>query len=155
MSEVVSRDLHPLEKALLEWLSENSLSTDIQSLEGTGMDQGSYRRAVQWLLSRDLAEVTESTSTVTVELGAVGEENLEAGTTPELALLEMVDNGTSSLQDIQKNELFDRGRWGSAMGALLKEGLLTKEAGNLVRAEGTGGIFREMWTEVYLPLQKK
>ncbi len=153
MSEV--RDLHPLEKALLQWLSENSPSTDIQSLEGTGMDQGSYRRAVQWLLSRDLAEVTESTSTVTVELGALGEENLKAGTTPELALLEMVDNGASNLQDIQKNEMFDRGRWGSAMGALLKAGVLTREAGNLVRAEETGGIFREMWTEVYLPLQKK
>lgn len=152
MSEVVSRDLHPLEKALLEWLSGHSPSRDTESLEGTGMDQGSYRRAVQWLLSRDLAEVTQSDSTVTVELGVLGEENLSKGITPELALLEAVKNGASTLQDVQKNELFDRGRWGSAMGALLKAGVLKKADGKLISADDGGGVFQQMWQEVYAPV---
>ncbi len=152
MTDNASRDLHPLERSLLGWLDDHSPSTDQESLKGTGMDQGSYRRAVQWLLSRNLAEVTESSTTATVELGPVGRDNLQKGTTPELALVEAVQSGIDSLQEVQKDGRFDRGRWGSAMGALVKTGVLKKEGGSLVCADPSGGVFSRLWHMVYAPL---
>jgi len=151
LSDSISRDLHPLEQTLLEWLAVNSPSMDGAALAGTGMDEGSYRRAVQWLLSRKLAEVTGSTVTVEVELGPLGRENLSKGTTPEIALLEAVRSGVTSLPDIQNNGLFDPGRWGSAMGALLKGGVLGRGAGGLTVTDPSGGIFIRIWTDVYQP----
>lgn len=155
MTEDTGRDLHPLEKSLLDWLLNNSPSTDSMSLEGTGMDDGSYRRAVQWLLSRNLASVVDSSTTVTVELGPLGLQNLEIGTTPELALLKAVENGTRELRDIQSDALFDRGRWGSAMGALLKDGILRKGPRGLAISDLAGGVFKRIWTDVYGPLKQK
>lgn len=152
VTEENRRDLHPLERSLLEWLEGHSPSSDVESVKGTGMDDGSYRRAVQWLLARDLAEVTEKRTTTLLELGPVGEENLEKGTTPELALLKTVEAGCSSLQEAQQDPLFDRGRWGSAMGALLKAGVLAKEADGLKATDPSGGVFGSIWTEVYAPL---
>ncbi len=124
MSMDTTGDLHPLEKTLLEWLAENSPATDSQAVTGAGMDEGSCRRAVQWILSRGLAEVLETTRTVTVEPGPLGLDNLARGTTPELALFQAVKAGASDLAEIQKDQLFDRARWGSAMGAWSGKGSL-------------------------------
>ncbi len=118
-------------------------------MAGTGMDEGSYRRALQWLLSRDMALILSSAKTVTVELGPIGSDNLEKGTIPELALLEAVGSGTSSLPEIQKNELFERAQWGSAMGALLKARILKKGPGGLVLNDPSGGVFPAIWSSVY------
>ncbi|MCK5843039.1 MAG: hypothetical protein KAH31_12770, partial [Candidatus Sabulitectum sp.] len=107
MSETVSKDLHPLEKTLLNWLSEHGSGGDMDVIAGAGMDEGSYRRAFQWLLARGMASVVSSEKTVTVQLGPLGLSYAAKGTTPELALLEAVKNGTTSLPEIQKNELFD------------------------------------------------
>lgn len=153
-AEETARDLHPLEKSLLEWLRDHSPSSDADSISGTGMDEGSYRRAVQWLLARELAESVDSVSTVEVELGPLGRENLEKGATPELALLEAVKEGARELPDIQRNELFDRGRWGSAMGALLKSGAVGRNADGLSVIDPHGGVFSQIWQQVYLPLSE-
>ncbi len=152
--EEKTRDLHPLERSLLQWLKDSSPSTDGSSIQGTGMDEGSYRRAVQWLLARELARVVSSSTTVTVELGPLGAENIEKGTTPELALLGEIMKGASQLTEVQENTLFDRGRWGSAMGALLKEGILGRSETGLLVKDETGGVFRKVWDSVYLPARE-
>ena len=155
VTEDSPRDLHPLEKSLLEWLALNTPSTDARSIEGTGMDEGSYRRAVQWLLSRELAETLSSSTNVEVELGPLGKENLEKGTTPEMALLKALENGARDLPEIQDDHTFDRGRWGSAMGALLKSGVIGKDAEGLIARDSQGGVFGRIWQEVYLPLSER
>ncbi len=149
MSDTVSKDLHPLEKTLLSWLVENGSASDMDAIAGTKMDEGSYRRAFQWLLSREMASVLSSEKTVTVELGPVGSIYAEKGTTPELVLLEAVKNGTSSLPEIQKNELFDRAQWGSAMGALVKGRILSKGKEGLSVNDVSGGVFSLIWKNVY------
>ena len=149
MTEDTPRDLHPLEKSLLQWLLEHSPSTDAQSTAGTGMDEGSYRRAVQWLLARDLAEAVDSVSKVDILPGPLGMENLDKGTTPELALLEAVKSGEKELSEVQKNDMFDCSRWGSAMGALLRGGIIGKDSEGLTVLDASGGVFRKMWQEVY------
>lgn len=149
MSENVSKDLHPLEKTLLNWLSEHGPGSDSEAMAGTGMDEGSYRRAFQWLLSREMASVVSSKKTVTVELGPVGELYYSKGTTPELALIEAVKKGMTSLREIQKNELFDRAQWGSAMGALVKARVLKKGPDGLILDDSTGGVFSVVWSGVY------
>ena len=154
MSETVSKDLHPLEKTLLNWLSENDTGSDMAVMAGTGMDEGSYRRAFQWLLSREMALVVSSKKTVTVDLGPVGAVYSDKGTTPELALLEAVKNGTASLSDIQKNDLFNRAQWGSSMGALVKAGILKKAKDGLIVTDPSGGVFSLIWNNVYSVVSK-
>ncbi|MCK5786194.1 MAG: phenylalanine--tRNA ligase subunit alpha [Candidatus Sabulitectum sp.] len=149
MSETVSKDLHPLEKTLLKWLAEHGSGSDMEAMAGTGMDEGSYRRALQWLLSRNMASIISSSKTVTVELGAVGTVYAEKGITPELALIELVRSGVALLPEIQKNELFDRAQWGSAMGALLKSGVLKKGPDGLALNDPSGGVFPAVWSGVY------
>ena len=130
------RDLHPLEEKLLVYLDENGGSSDTDIIERSELpDEGSFRRAAQWLLSRELIIEESREEKVFVELGPLGKQNLEIGRSPELAMLHAMKSGSNSLQEIQQETSFDRGRWGSAFGALLKSGLL-KKAGDKVLFDG-------------------
>ncbi len=144
--------LHPLEIALLRWLVQHPGCNDAECIAGTGLDEGSYRRAAQWLLARGYARIAGSRTAVRVIPGPVGEENLRLGTTPELALLERVLQGASTLQEVQEDPRFQKGRWGSALGAATKEGVIQGGALDLRVGDGTGGVFRELWEQVYEPL---
>jgi phenylalanyl-tRNA synthetase alpha chain len=152
LSDTPAKDLHPLEKTLLSWLISNGPSSDADAVSGTGMGEGSYRRALQWLLSREMASIVSTEKTVTVNLGPVGAAYAAKGTTPELALVDAVKSGVISLPEVQKNELFDRAQWGSAMGALLKARVLGKGDTGLVSVDLSGGVFQEIWNSVYKPL---
>ena len=145
-------DLHPLELALLRWLAARTQSSDNESIQGTGLDEGSYRRAAQWLLARGFAEAVSSVSTGKVVLGALGNEFLRAGKTPELALLEAVERGILTLREAQEDTLFQKGQWGSAFGTLLKEGVLGGTPAAMTIADPKGGVFRKAWEEIYLKL---
>jgi len=142
-------DLHPLELALLRWLSGREQSSDTESIQGTGLDEGSYRRAAQWLLARGFAGTTLSESTYRVLPGPQGMDFLSKGNTPELALLESVNNGVHSLQQIQEDVRFDKGQWGSAFGALVRERVLGGTPSEIQVVDRTGGVFREVWDGIY------
>lgn len=147
------RDLHPLEKQLLTYLEEHGESSESQILERSELpDEGSFRRAAQWLLSRDLVVETGRNEEIFIELGPVGEQNLISGTLPELALLKSASISGCTLQEVQKDTTFDRGRWGSAFGALMKEGILSKNGEELSfggNPEDT--VFSRIWDLVYTP----
>ena len=148
------RDLHPLEEKLLAYLEEEGESSDTDIIERSELpDEGSFRRAAEWLLSRELVTEVSRDEEEFVELGPLGIGNLEAGVTPELALLREVAGGTGSLQDIQKNTVFDRGRWGSAFGLLMKTGLLKSDADGIhLTCEPEETVFQKIWDLVYKPL---
>ena len=149
------RDLHPLEKKLLSYLEEHGGATDEEIIADSDLpDEGSYRRAVEWLLSRDLVREVSREEEELVELGPVGAGNLDTGETPETGLLRRVAGGAKSLQEIQEDDTFDRGRWGSAFGALLRAGLLRKTDEGLLPACAEGeSIFDKLWETVYVPLE--
>lgn len=142
-------DLHPLELALLQWLAGREQASDAESIKGTALDEGSYRRAAQWLLARGFAHAVSSDTTSRVSLGSLGREFLEIGLTPELALVDCVRRGISSLQRIQENGSFGRGQWGSALGALMKEKVLSGSPDSLRLTDGDAGVFGRVWEEVY------
>jgi phenylalanyl-tRNA synthetase alpha chain len=143
-------DLHPLELVLLHWLSGREQSSDAESIQGTGLDEGSYRRAAQWLLARGYARTVSTTDNSRVILGPQGQEYLSKGTTPELKLWGYVRDGAkSTLQEIQQDTLFEKGQWGSAFGALVKERVLSGTPAGVSVADLTGGVFREVWDVVY------
>lgn len=148
------RDLHPLEKTLLAYLEENGASSDLEIIENSDLpDEGSYRRAVEWLLSRDLVEEVSRSEEEFVQLGPVGLANLEAGETPELGMLRRFAGGASTLQEVQEDAVFDRGRWGSAFGALMKGGLVRKRGDGIELLEEPGeDPFTRLWESVYVPL---
>lgn len=145
-------DLHPLELALLRWLSGREQSTDTDSIQGTGLDEGSYRRAAQWLLARGFAKTvsTPGSSCSRVMLGLQGQKYLSERTTPELLFWRsVIERTTSSLQDIQQDSRFERGQWGSAFGSLMKEQVISGTPENISVKDKTGGIFAEIWKNVY------
>ena len=148
------RDLHPLEEKLLAYLEETGESSDTDIIEKSELpDEGSFRRAAEWLLSRKLVAEVSRDEEEFVELGPLGIGNLEAGVTPELALLREVAGGTGSLQEIQKNTVFNRGRWGSAFGSLMKAGLLKSDADGIhLTCEPEETVFQRIWDLVYIPL---
>lgn len=148
------RDLHPLEEKLLIYLEENGGSSDTEIIERSDLpDEGSFRRAAEWLLSRGLIREVSRDEEEFVELGPLGIGNLEAGVTPELAMLKEVAGGAGSLQDIQKNTVFDSGRWGSAFGSLMKTGHLIKDVNGIhLTGEPEETVFQKIWDLVYEPL---
>lgn len=146
-------DLHPLELALLRWLSGRKQSSDTESIQGTGLDEGSYRRGAQWLLARGFAEAVSAHSTGRVLPGPLGLDFLTKGSTPELALLEAVEGGISSLQQIQLDTRFQKGQWGSAFGTLSREGILGGSPAAMTVVDRSGGLFREAWESIYRNLR--
>ena len=153
--KVEEQDLHPLEKMLLAYLVEHGSSREDRILRESELpDEGSYRRAAQWLLSRDLVRETDREESARVELGPVGRELLDAGTIPEVALLEKVRAGESDLRTIQEDDTFQRGRWGSALGSLLKSGDIEKGPEGLSPAGDEESLYHRFWSLVYLPLSK-
>jgi phenylalanyl-tRNA synthetase alpha chain len=151
---IEERDLHPLEQKLLAYLEENGESPDAEIIERSDLpDEGSYRRAAEWLLSRGLVREVSREEEDFVELGPLGKGNLDVGTSPELAMMMEVAGGASSLQEVQNRTVFDRGRWGSAFGSLTKSGHLVKEADGLrLRGAPEESVFQRVWDLVYKPL---
>ncbi|OPL17954.1 MAG: hypothetical protein AVO35_07280 [Candidatus Aegiribacteria sp. MLS_C] len=151
------RDLHPLEKALLAHLEVNGRSTDRRMIEESGLpDEGSYRRAVEWLLSRGLVRELAREERELLQLGPLGLSNLEAGMTPEMAMMRHLSSGPSTLQEIQEDDTFDRGRWGSAFGALTRSGTVSREGDSIrLTADPSHSVFQDIWETVYVPLSEK
>jgi len=150
---VEQRDLHPLEKMLLGYLVEHGSASEERIREESELpDEGSYRRAAQWLLSRGLVREIGRRETAEVRLGPLGEELASTGTIPEVALLEKVRAGETDLRRIQEDGTFDRGRWGSALGALLGAGDLRKGPEGLSADSEGESVFHRYWNLVYRPL---
>jgi phenylalanyl-tRNA synthetase alpha chain len=146
-------ELHPLERALLGYLRFRKEAGEDRILSESGLpDEGSYRRASQWLLSRGLIREARRTSEVFVELGPLGEEAIAAGGTPETLLVLAVSSGASDAASVQSDERFEAARWGSALGALLKAGAIRREGGLLSPGDPAAGPFQACWELVYIPL---
>jgi phenylalanyl-tRNA synthetase alpha chain len=147
--------LHPLELTLLRWLALRPESSDTECIAGTGLDEGSYRRAAQWLLARGYAVIADTKVDVKVELGPKGNFYMATGITPEKSLFEKVRNGYTALRDIQQNsDPFNNAQMGSAMGTAFKENILGGNPDNLLINDPSGGVFNEAWIRVYEPINK-
>ncbi len=151
-----SQDLHPLERQLLVFLSRNGTSSETEIIEGSELpDEGSYRRASQWLLSRKLIREVSREVETTVELGPVGVEYRRENTyTPYQAFLESKLTASAvTLQDIQEDLTYDRAQWGTALGALTKAGAVVRgDDGCLTLNDEKAGVFRRVIEYVYEPL---
>jgi len=149
------RDLHPLELTLLSYLDGVGEAWDEEIIEKSGIGgEGSYRRAAQWLISRGLVDEAGASGETRVLLGPLGEECAAAGGTPELLLLDMVEEGTGDFAAIQADSRFDPARWGSALGALTRSGLIRRDGGRLESAGSERGVFGLLWEQVYAPLSQ-
>ena len=147
-------ELHPLERTLLSFLRDVGEAGESLILERSGLpDEGSYRRASQWLLSRGFARESSRTVESFVELGPLGEEALAAGGMPELLLESAVAAGVVDIAELQADARFDPPRWGSALGALIRAGALRREGSALSTAAPGAGPFRACWETVYEPLR--
>ncbi|NLP06406.1 phenylalanine--tRNA ligase subunit alpha [Candidatus Fermentibacteria bacterium] len=147
------RDLHPLERALLAYLSTRPGADAGSAIaDGAMEDEGSFRRASQWLLSRGLVREASSATRMLVELGPLGRECLEAGAMPETILYGKVRSGVSDPVVLQSDPAFDAARWGSALGALLRTGAVEKTGEGLKPGRSDASLFERVWTLVYRPL---
>ena len=135
--------LHALEiRTLRAFENEaNTEQTDTQLQSGAGIGEGQVRRAVEWLISKQLLEITGETTTAFVSLTDVGHDFAEKGTTPETALLTRAGIERVTLKDLQADERFDKGSWGSAFGGLKKEGIIDLDKGTITIADASRSSF--------------
>ncbi len=147
------RDLHPLERALLAYLSTRSGADAVSAVaDGAMEDEGSFRRASQWLLSRGLVREASSSTEHLVELGPLGRECLAAGAMPETIIYRRIRSGESDPGALQSDPAFEASRWGSAIGALLRAGAVERTGGSLKPGRGDAALFERVWELVYRPL---
>jgi phenylalanyl-tRNA synthetase alpha chain len=151
-----SQDLHPLERQLLVFLSRNGTSSETEIIEESELpDEGSYRRASQWLLSRKLIREVSREVETTVELGPVGVEyRSDDYYTPYQALeSKLADGADLTFQDIQEDRTYYKAQWGTALGALTKAGAVVRGDDGFLRFIGEkAGVFRRVIECVYEPL---
>jgi len=134
MAETDLSSLHALEiKTLRAFESErDAILSDGQLETNTGLGGGQIRRAVEWLVSKSLLEVASESSAASVALTEIGLRQLEVGASPESTLLKQAGEGPVTLKDLQGDERFDRGDWGSAFGGLKKQGVIDSDGPNIV-----------------------
>ena len=126
--------LHALEIRILRAYQNNASAeqSDTQLQSGADLGEGQVRRAVEWLISKQLLEVTAENTRVTVSLTEVGRDFAAKGATPETALLARAGAERVGIKDLQADERFDRGAWGSAFGGLKKDGIIDLDKGAIV-----------------------
>ncbi len=134
MAEIDLSSLHALEIRTLRAFESNvdAVLSDGELGRSTGLGAGQVRRAVEWLISKSLMEVASESNDSSVALTNIGKAQLEAGASPESALLTRAGEGPVTLKDLQGDERFNRGDWGSAFGGLKKEGVIDTDGPNIV-----------------------
>jgi phenylalanyl-tRNA synthetase alpha chain len=138
--------LHALEIRVLRAFEgrESDVLRDDTLPDLIGLGAGQVRRAVEWLLSKSLLSVEEEETAVTVSLTDLGRQYSQSGT-PESVLLTRAEADEVTLADLQKDETFDRGEWGSAFGGLRKDGVVDVDGSTIRVVDASKAAFlREM-----------
>jgi phenylalanyl-tRNA synthetase alpha chain len=117
--------------------------------EAAEIGPGQVRRAIEWLISKALIEISQERTVSIVSLTELGVGQADIGATPETALLLQVgkDPGTT-LKDLQSDTRFDRGDWGSAFGGLKGEGVIDQKGPAIEIVESKKAAF---YTERLVP----
>lgn len=125
--------LHALEIKTLRAFSERpETKGDGELAAAAELEAGQLRRAVEWLLSKALLGVESESCSVSVLLSDLGKRFLVVGGTPESEMIRRAGEGAVTLNDLQADERFGRGDWGSAFGGLKKEGVIDNDGANIV-----------------------
>ena len=96
----MSQVFHEIEKKIITSLRDNPKQTPESLEKSTQLSPDQIRRGIEWLKLKNLANVTESQSSV-ISLGKNGIESLEKGL-PERRLLDLLKTGPKKLSDLQK-----------------------------------------------------
>ncbi len=116
--------------------------SDSALLEASNIGAGQLRRALEWLLSKELLEITGENTLSTVSLTDVGLEYASKGATPESALLVKAQSDPPpTLKDLQEDTSFDKGTWGSAFGGLKKDGIIDLDRGAITISDPANASF--------------
>ena len=129
-SKIDLSSLHALEIRTLRVYEgkEEDEQTDTALPAAAGIGPGQVRRAIEWLISKDLVEISQELTVSVVSLTELGVAQADVGATPETALLLQVGKDPSTtLKDLQSDTRFDRGDWGSAFGGLKGEGVIDQK----------------------------
>lgn len=145
--------LHALEIRTLRAFENNATAdqTDAQLQSVSDLGEGQIRRAVEWLISKSLLEIASETATSVISLTEVGQDFAQKGATPETALLTRAASESITLKDLQEDDRFDKGAWGSAFGGLKKDGIIDIDKGaiKIVNAELANFYTGQLIPELY------
>jgi phenylalanyl-tRNA synthetase alpha chain len=136
--------LHPLEiRTLLAFEGQDRPERSDGELLGlAGLGSGQIRRAVEWLLSKGLLEVTGEAVVATVSLTENGLDFARKGATPETALVTRAAQSPGpTLKELQQDDRFDKGEWGSAFGGLRGDGVVAAEGDTITIADPEKAAF--------------
>ena len=149
MTELDLSSLHALEIKTLRGFGEapDATQSDSDLETSSGLAAGQLRRAVEWLVSKSFLAIASEEARVSVSLSDQGKRFLDIGGTPESELLRRAGEGPVTLGDLQGDDRFDRGDWGSAFGSLKKEGIIDSDGPNIVIKDAERATF---YTETVL-----
>ena len=150
-SKIDLSSLHALEIQTLRVYEgkEEDEQTDTTLPEAAGIGPGQVRRAIEWLISKDLVEISQELTVSVVSLTELGVAQADVGATPETALLLQVGKDPSTtLKDLQSDTRFDRGDWGSAFGSLKGERIIDQKGPAIEIADTDRAAF---YTERLVP----
>ena len=135
--------LHALEIRTLRAFENNASDeqSDTQLQRGADIGEGQVRRAVEWLISKELLQTTSETVSTIVSLTEVGQDFASKGATPETALITAAGAGNTTLKDLQADDRFDKGAWGSAFGGLKKDGIIDIDKGSIIISDADRASF--------------
>ena len=143
MADFDLTSLHALEIKTLRGFTQapEATQSDADLEASSGLEAGQLRRAVEWLVSKSLLAVASEEARISVSLSDQGKRFLEVGGTPESELLRRATEGSGSLGDLQGDDRFDRGDWGSAFGSLKKEGIIDSDGPHIVLKDAERAAF--------------
>ena len=143
-TDVDLESLHALEIRTLRAFEdqESAERTDGEMLGLSGLGPGQLRRAVEWLLSKGLLEVTGEAVVATVSLTENGVDFARKGATPETALVIRASQPPGpTLKELQSDDRFEKGEWGSAFGGLRQEGVVATEGDTIAITDPVRAAF--------------
>jgi phenylalanyl-tRNA synthetase alpha chain len=142
-STVDLASLHALEIRTLRAFENNASAeqSDAHLQSAADLGEGQISRAVEWLLSKSLLEIASETPHNIISLTEVGQDFLQKGATPESALLTRASSESTTLKDLQNDDRFDKGSWGSAFGGLKKDGIIDIDKGAIKIADADQAAF--------------
>lgn len=133
--------LHALEIRTLRTFESDGERTDAQIQHMSDINEGQLRRAVEWLLSKGLLEISGESTRASVVLTDLGRDYLAKRATPESALLVRATSERIALKDLQEDARFEKGDWGSAFGGLKKDGVIDLDKGIIVISDAEKAAF--------------
>jgi len=121
--------LHPLEIRLLRALKNHPTGLEQEVAEAADLSAAQFRRAVEWLLTKKLVQITQESRAEVIQVTELGERYREHGIPEDRIVAELREKDAIAMADFNSMEGLSAEETFPAIGSLKKKGILAVEKG--------------------------